>query len=208
MSQSASASSAPGTGDRRTRSGAPGLRSDAQRSIAKILAAAEDCLAADPGASMTAIAAAAQVSRVTLYLHFPTREELIGAAVAALADEIDRMLADEPLESLPPAESLERTVRTAWVPLARFHAFVASCTRRHGDIVAEHDHVVRERIRAVLRRGRELGSFRSDQPLEWQVVICHDLLGSAASQVDSGLLTTDEAVEALVATLQAAYRAT
>lgn len=208
MSQRAFASTAAGAGERRARPAALGLRSDAQRSIAKILAAAGDCLAADPGASMTAIAAAAEVSRVTLYLHFPTREELIGTAVGALADEIDRMLADEPLEALPPADALERMVRTAWVPLARFRAFVASCTRRHGDIVAEHDRVVRERIRTVLRRGRDMGSFRSDQPLEWQAAICHDLLGSAASQVDSGLLTADEAVEALVATLQAAYRAT
>jgi AcrR family transcriptional regulator len=182
------------------------LRSDAQRSVASILAAAEDGFTADPSASMTAIAAAAKVSRVTLYLHFPTREELLSATVARIVDEVDRLLGTEPMETLPPDMALQRMIRVAWEALARYRALVVSCTRRHGDIVTGHEHVMQARIRTLLRRGRDLGSFRADQPLEWQVAICHDLLVTAASQVHAGRLTADTAVEALIATLEAAYR--
>jgi AcrR family transcriptional regulator len=186
--------------------GTAALRSDAQRSVTKILAAAADCFTADPNASMTAIAAAAEVSRVTLYLHFPSREDLLSATVASLFGKVDRLLAAQPLETLPPAEAMERMVRTAWEALARYRAFVASCGRQHRDIVTKHDHVVQERTRALLHRGRSLGSFRTDQPLEWQVAICHDLLVTAANQVDAGRLNADAALDALIATLQAAYR--
>ena len=189
-----------------SRPGAPALRSDAQRSVARILAAAEDGFTADPSASMTAIAAAAKVSRVTLYLHFPTREELLSATVARIVDEVDRLLGTEPIETLPPDAALQRMIRVAWEALARYRALVVSCTRQHGDIVTKHDHVMQARIRTLLRRGRDLGSFRADQPLEWQVAICHDLLVTAAGQVHADQLTADAAVEALIATLEAAYR--
>jgi len=185
--------------------GAPALRSDAQRSVARILAAAEDCFTADPNAPMTAIAAAAKVSRVTLYLHFPTREELLSATVARIVDEVDRLLGTHPLETLPPAQAMDRMIRVAWEALARYRALVVSCTRQHGDIVTRHEHVMQARIRALLRRGRDLGSFRADQPLEWQVAVCYDLLVTAASQVHAGTLNADAAVEALIATLEAAY---
>jgi AcrR family transcriptional regulator len=155
---------------------------------------------------MTAIATAAEVSRVTLYLHFPSREELLSATVASLFDKVDRLLAGQPLETLPPAEAMERMVRTAWEALARYLAFVASCGRQHGDIVTMHEHAVREQTRTLLRRGRGLGSFHTDQPLEWQVAICHDLLVTAANQVGADRLNADAAVQALIETLQAAYR--
>lgn len=189
-----------------SRPGAQALRADAQRSVARILAAAEDSFTADPSASMTAIATAAKVSRVTLYLHFPTREELLSATVARIVDEVDRLLGTEPMETLPPDAALQRMIRVAWEALARYRALVVSCTRQHGDIVTKHEHVMQARIRALIRRGRDLGSFRADQPLEWQVAICHDLLVTAASQVHAGQLTADTAVEALIATLEAAYR--
>jgi TetR/AcrR family transcriptional regulator, mexCD-oprJ operon repressor len=186
--------------------GGPALRSDAQRSVARILAAAEDCFTADPNAPMTAIAAAAKVSRVTLYLHFPTREELLSATVARIVDEVDRLLGTHPLETLPPAQAMDRMIRVAWEALARYRALVVSCTRQHGDIVTRHEHVMQARIRALLVRGRDLGSFRADQPLQWQVAVCYDLLVTAASQVHAGTLDADAAVEALIATLEAAYR--
>jgi TetR/AcrR family transcriptional regulator, mexCD-oprJ operon repressor len=67
--------------------------------------------------------------------------------------------------------------------------------------------MLRRRVSArCFRQGRTPGSFRTDQPLEWQVAIYHDLLVTAAIQVHTGRLNADTAVEALIATLQAAYR--
>jgi AcrR family transcriptional regulator len=68
-------------------------RADAERSITAIVEAAFDCLCEDPGVTMSAIARAAGVGRVTLYAHFPTRKALVDAvarrAVAQAADALD-----------------------------------------------------------------------------------------------------------------------
>ena len=62
-------------------------RADAERNIEAILDAALARLGRDPSASMTEIAKAAGVGRVTLYGHFPSREALVDTL-------FDRSLAD------------------------------------------------------------------------------------------------------------------
>lgn len=65
----------------------PARRADAQQNVAKILDAAVACLSRDAGASVSEIAKAAGVGRVTLYGHFPSREALVEAALTrALAE--------------------------------------------------------------------------------------------------------------------------
>jgi len=57
-----------------TAAGAPRRRrSDADRSVQAILAAALEALAGDPDASMAEIARRAGVVRATIYAHLPTR---------------------------------------------------------------------------------------------------------------------------------------
>ena len=65
----------------------PTKRADAQRSIEAILEAAIRSLSRNPEASVSEIAKAAGVGRVTVYGHFPNRADLIEAAmVRAIAD--------------------------------------------------------------------------------------------------------------------------
>ena len=65
-----------------TPAGAPRRRrSDADRSVQAILAAALEALASDPDASMAEIARRAGVVRATIYAHFPTRESLLDAVM-------------------------------------------------------------------------------------------------------------------------------
>ena len=69
------------------------VRADARRNVARILEATTELIATDPGASMERVAAAAGVSRATLYHHFHSRDALmdtltdqsIGEVTAALA---------------------------------------------------------------------------------------------------------------------------
>jgi AcrR family transcriptional regulator len=54
-------------------------RADARRNIERILEAAEACLARNPNASMSDIAAQAGLGRVTIYGHFASRQVVVGA---------------------------------------------------------------------------------------------------------------------------------
>ena len=70
-------------------------RADAQRNRAKILAAAGEAFAVDgPDVPLDAVAALAGVGAGTVHRHFPTKESLIAAVVAArlerLADRADQ----------------------------------------------------------------------------------------------------------------------
>ena len=68
-------------------------RQVAQRNVDAIVGAALSLLEHDPKASLVEIAKAAGVSRPTLYAHFPTREDLVEAAVKRALDEAQREFA-------------------------------------------------------------------------------------------------------------------
>ncbi len=68
-------------------------RADARANRARILAVARQAIAADPAASLNAVAKAAGVGAGTLYRHFPSREALL---VAVFRHEIDVLVADAP----------------------------------------------------------------------------------------------------------------
>ncbi len=65
------------------------LRSDARANRDRVLEVARDALAADPEASLNAIAKAAGVGAGTLYRHFPSREALV---LGVYRNEIDALV--------------------------------------------------------------------------------------------------------------------
>lgn len=62
-------------------------RADARQNVEKILDAAIASLSRNADASVSEIAQAAGVGRVTLYGHFPTRDALIEAALVRVISE-------------------------------------------------------------------------------------------------------------------------
>src|SRR3989442_15356333 len=62
-------------------------------------------------ANMTNVAAAAGVSRATLYRYFPDREALLDALASHALAEAAARLADAGLEHAPVEEAIERIVR-------------------------------------------------------------------------------------------------
>ncbi|SDU77834.1 TetR/AcrR family transcriptional regulator [Jiangella alkaliphila] len=163
-------------------------RADAERSIARIVAAARELLGRDPAATIDEIAAAAGVGRMTLYGHFPNRAELVEAAlVDALADG-ERTLSAVDLTG-DPREALDRLLASSWSLVAESSSLLAAAQevlppgrvrQLHGAPAA--------RLEELVRRGQRDGVFRTDLPIGWLVGAVHYLLKGAAEEERAGRL--------------------
>jgi len=141
------------------------LRADARRNIRSILEAAARVLAEDPAASMQAIAAAAEVSRPTVYRHFAGREELIEAirleAMAQAMEALDAAAGS----GEPAADALERLIldladiAARYPLLGRMIATQADRSREHKK--GPPDRLVKA-FGALVARGRRDGTLRPD----------------------------------------------
>jgi TetR/AcrR family transcriptional repressor of mexCD-oprJ operon len=177
-------------------------RADAQRNIAAITAAATELLSRDPEASMVEIARAAGVGRVTLYAHFPSREELVRAVLTeAITQSTAAIVATAPDEG-PPAEAFARLIRTCWPMLARFDGLhqAAQQALPAEELRRRHD-LPMVQVERVIARGREAGDFRTDLPVEWLVTTVYGLLHAASDEVSAGQLAAADAGDLLEETL-------
>jgi AcrR family transcriptional regulator len=109
-------------------------------------------------ANLTDVAAAAGVSRATLYRYYPNREALLKALAAGASRVVAAGLDRAPVEV-----AIERIVRG-----------FASVADRYAVIEAEHveldldekERLIEAPIRAVFERGVETGVLRQDIPLD------------------------------------------
>src|SRR5260370_7919014 len=94
-------------------------RDIADRNIEAILDAAEELLELQGHATISAVAAQAGVSRVTVYAHFPTWDALLEAAVEPAVGRTMKALESARPDDGPPTEALDRVLAGAWQHLAR-----------------------------------------------------------------------------------------
>ncbi|GAA2791273.1 TetR/AcrR family transcriptional regulator [Kitasatospora sp. CM 4170] len=182
-------------------------RADAERNIAAILAAATSCFAKNPNASMTEIAAAAGVGRVTLYGHFSSREALLSELMERALSEVATVLEATGLDEGPADETLRTFIRSSWQLLDR-NLRMLHAARRALPAEAVHDHHVGilSAMDRLITRGRQEGAFRDDLPAHWLVSTVYALVQAAGDQVEAGRFTSEEALDALDATLASALR--
>lgn len=178
-------------------------RAIAERNVEAILDAVEDLLERRGQASISAVAAQAGVSRVTVYAHFPTWEALLEAAVErAVRRTMTALEAAEPDEG-PPVQALERMLAAAWQHLARYSAMAqAVADQLSPEAVVRTHRAAHQTIGALLERGQANGSFRTDLPAAWLVASSIALIHACAGEVRAARIGEGDALRVLTVTIR------
>jgi AcrR family transcriptional regulator len=178
-------------------------RADAERSITAILDAAVDVLAERSEASMAEIAAAAGVSRQTVYAHYESREKLLAAvADRALGSVVAAIDVAEP-ERGAPVDALDRLARAWWQTVEPHARVLESLAPAFHD--AEHVHdfhsPILERIERLVRRGQRTGDFDRSLPTAWVTAAFLGLMHATAEEVAAQRITSADAGRAVARTV-------
>jgi AcrR family transcriptional regulator len=190
------------------RPGATRRRADAERNIAAILDAGLACLSRNPDASVTEVAQAAGVGRVTLYGHFPSRQALVDAVLAHAIRQAHAVLDAEAIDHGPASDALSRLIRSSWRVVDHHRGLLAAAQRDlpPARIRRHHDQAV-ARVERLIARGQDEGEFRTDLPRPWLVATFYSLMHAAAEEVDAGRLDPAQAGSVLATTILAALAA-
>jgi AcrR family transcriptional regulator len=156
-------------------------RADAERNLARIIAAATALLAANPGASMAEIAEASGLVRATLYRHFPTRDDLIRAMYAAALDDALKAILSVDPEQGKATDAIARVVDALLVVGDRYR--ILSEERRGYPELREKEQSVGAPLIALVERGQKGGELREDMPLRWIVASLGCLVNEALRAV-------------------------
>jgi AcrR family transcriptional regulator len=169
-------------------------RSDARRSIDAILNAARVVLGERLDASMEEIATAANVTRQTVYAHFPSRDALIAALIEAAAAEYIGLLDAAELDTAPPADALARFLDVGWRFLRRYPLVLnPTLTGIPRPKTNDPHDVVPPRLERLIRRGQQAGDFDASPPAAWLAAAVIGLQHAAAAEVADGRLTAHKA---------------
>jgi TetR/AcrR family transcriptional regulator, mexCD-oprJ operon repressor len=183
-------------------------RADAERNITAILEAGLVCFSRDPDASVAEVAQAAGVGRVTLYGHFPSRQELIDAVFAHALAKANTVLDAEAIGHGAASEALSRLIRSSWPILAQHRGLLAAAQRDLPSArVRQHHDQAMARVERLIARGQQEGEFRTDLPRPWLVATFYSLMHAAAEEVDAGRLDAAQAGGVLATTILAALAA-
>jgi TetR/AcrR family transcriptional regulator, mexCD-oprJ operon repressor len=178
-------------------------RAIAERNVEAILDAAEALLERRAQASITAVAAEAGVSRVTVYAHFPALGQLIEAVVERAVRRAWAALEAAEPDRGSPVEALERVVAAGWRELDRNRA-VAQAAAEHlsAEAMTRAHEAAHRPIGALVERGRAEGAFRTDVPAEWLVTSCFALMHACGDEVRAARIDAADALEILTATIR------
>ncbi len=163
------------------------LRADAARNASKILRAARDVYdELGPEAPVEAIARRAGVGERTLYRRFPTKADLIRAALdQSIAEDLNPTIeavrrADDPLGGL--AQLIDAAISLA----AREHNLLTAA-RRAGSLTPDISTSLYEALSELARRGQEAGVVRADlvaDDLPRLIAMLHTVLWTMDSNSD------------------------
>ncbi|MGH3333308.1 MAG: TetR/AcrR family transcriptional regulator [Nocardioidaceae bacterium] len=177
------------------------MRADAKKNIALIIEAATACLAHNPDTSVNDIAKAAGVGRVTLYGHFPSRSALVAEVVEQAMASTEEALSAVDLTGDPLA-AMERLLTATWHLTRRYGALVVAAEQALSSTQLREAHEApARRVEQLLRRGRRVGSFRTDMPMTWQITTTQAILHGAVQAVHQGEISETHAPDLVAKTV-------
>jgi AcrR family transcriptional regulator len=177
-------------------------REVAERNVEAILDAAEELLSRGH-ANISAVAAQAGVSRVTVYAHFPTWTALLEAAVERAVRQTMTALQSVRPDDGPPIEALDRMLAATWQHLARYQAMAAAVAELlTPEAVTRTHQAAHHTIGALLQRGQADGSFRTDLPARWLITASIALVHACNDEVRAGHIDQHDAIRILTTSVR------
>ncbi len=178
-------------------------RAIAARNVDAVLDAAEALLDRGSQVSITAVAAKAGLSRVTVYAHFATLEALLEAVVERAVIRTMALLDEADLERGSPVDALERLIAVAWRELDRNRSLARAAAQQLSPTAMARAHeAAHRRIGELLERGRSKGAFRTDLPADWLVTCALALVHACGDEVRAGRMDAEEALDVLTRTIR------
>ncbi|HEY4042887.1 MAG TPA: helix-turn-helix domain-containing protein [Rhodopila sp.] len=138
------------------------LRADAARNAERILRAARDVYGElGPDAPVEAVARRAGVGERTLYRRFPTKSDLIRAALdQSIAEDLTPAIEDARRRN-DPVRGLTQLIEVAIGLGAREHNLLTAA-QRAGSLTADISDSLDKALNDLVRRGQQAGRVRSD----------------------------------------------
>lgn len=165
-----------------------------------MLGAAVRLLAERPDAGMAAIAAAADVTRQTVYAHFGTRDALLGAVADRITDQAMAAMDEAEEESASALDALLRLQDIGWRLFERNPVLLQLGSTRAGAgsdaDVARHEPVA-ARLTRLIETGQASGEFDPAPPATWLVAAVTALGHAAGDEVRADRMSVEEAATCL-----------
>jgi TetR/AcrR family transcriptional regulator, mexCD-oprJ operon repressor len=178
-------------------------RDVASRNVEAILDAAEELLREQGHATISAVAAQAGVSRVTVYAHFPTWDALLEAAVERAVRHTMTMLSAARPDDGPADAALERIIAAGWQYLSRYEALARAVSELLSPEAVTRTHqAAYDAIGTLIARGQAEGTFRADLPADWLAHASIALMHAGTDGIRAGWLHPDEALRIITSSIR------
>ncbi|WP_169515672.1 TetR/AcrR family transcriptional regulator [Glaciibacter superstes] len=168
-------------------------RTDVSRNHRMLLDAAASALAENPEASMADVAAAAGLTRATLYRHFGSREKLLGALRADALASAREAIAGSGLEEGSAIDSLHRVISAITALGDRFWPLLANGAEQDPSFVRDRAEAF-SAVHSVILRGQDDGLIRPELSPQWLVAALTALL-AASVRSNGGARNKEAAAE-------------
>jgi AcrR family transcriptional regulator len=152
---------------------------------------------------MEDIAAAAGLSRQTVYAHFPSRDVLITAVYQRMTDEVLAALDEAGLDEGSAAEALLRLLQVSWGTFDRYPALPPP----PGSTDVELHQPIFDRLTRLILRGQRAGEFDPDAVPGWLFAATIALGHAGWSEVVAGRMSAADAAAAVQTSVLRVYGA-